>query len=74
MIGDHQYSRRCINCWFDKRFPLPKLSKKVIYLDQFVISNMMKQLDPNTPLSQRGHHAGFFQELLRHWTVYANFS
>ena len=65
MIGDHQYSRRCINCWFDKRFPLPKLSKKVIYLDQFVISNMMKQLDPNTPPSQRGHHAGFFQELFQ---------
>lgn len=63
MIGDHQYSRRCINCWFDQRFPLPKLNKKIIYLDQFVISNMMKQLDPNTPPAQRGHHAGFFLEL-----------
>lgn len=63
MIGNHQYSRRCITCWYDGRFPLPKLKKKVIYLDQFVISNMMKQLDPDSSESKKGPHAKFFQDL-----------
>lgn len=29
-------------------YPLPELNKKVIYLDQFAISNMMKALNPET--------------------------
>lgn len=33
---------------------LPRLNKKVIYLDQFVISNMMKALNPETKAYRKG--------------------
>lgn len=47
MICDRHYVRRCIHCWFDKSLPLPAVKKTIIYLDQFVLSNMMKELDPS---------------------------
>ena len=61
MICDRHYVRRCINCWFDQRIPLPPLEKKVIYLDQFVISNMMKELDPDRPATAKGIKGGFYR-------------
>ncbi|HWI64063.1 MAG TPA: hypothetical protein VNT75_19675 [Symbiobacteriaceae bacterium] len=45
-VGDHSYQRRCRHCWHTKSFRLPHLTKKVLYLDQFVISEMMKALNP----------------------------
>ncbi len=30
----------------DERFALPPIKKKVLYLDQFVVSNLMKVLHP----------------------------
>lgn len=45
MISGCGYTRRCRECWFTDRFELPKLSKKVIYLDQFAISEMMKAIN-----------------------------
>jgi len=64
-IGNHQYSRRCYTCGIITRYALPKLNKKVIYLDQFVISNIAKQLDPDSTDSKRGNHAKFFMELFQ---------
>ena len=61
MICDHHYVRRCISCWFDQRIKLPSLDKKIIYLDQFVISNMMKELDPDRPAEQKGIKGGFYR-------------
>lgn len=63
MIAERQYTRRCINCWFDKRYPLPPLRKKLIYVDQFVISNMMKELDPTAPAKAKGVKGGFYLTL-----------
>jgi hypothetical protein len=51
LIDDDRYLRRCRSCWHKQFFPLPKLRKKIIYLDQFVVSNLMK-LD--NPEFQRG--------------------
>ncbi|MFA5934202.1 MAG: hypothetical protein WC795_03230 [Candidatus Paceibacterota bacterium] len=45
MVSGHGYTRRCRECWFSDSFDLPKLSKKVIYLDQFAISEMMKAVN-----------------------------
>lgn len=51
VLGDH-YERRCALCgkphWTQPpaRYNLPPLDKKIIYLDQFAISNMMKALHP----------------------------
>jgi hypothetical protein len=46
VIGGLQYTRRCRECWHDDQYPLPPLCKKVIYLDQMVVSNMTKALHP----------------------------
>ena len=43
--GVNSYSRECINCGHTEDYPLPKIRKKIIYLDQFVISNLVKLLD-----------------------------
>lgn len=40
-IEDHHYSRRCKSCWHTVRYKLPSISKKLIYLDQFAISNLL---------------------------------
>lgn len=62
MITDNAYLRRCRECFYPHpargdsmiRFALPKLNKKVIYIDQFAISNMMKALNPQTKAYQKG--------------------
>jgi hypothetical protein len=63
MMAERHFLRRCTNCWLDKRVPLPPITKRVIYLDQFVISNMMKELDPDTPDSAKGVKGGFYLTL-----------
>jgi hypothetical protein len=52
IVGGRSYQRRCRNCWHGARFALPDLSRKVLYVDQFVISNMMKALDGTHPRHQ----------------------
>ena len=39
------YRRRCRACWHGAEFPLWPLSRKIIYIDQFAISDMMKTLN-----------------------------
>jgi hypothetical protein len=46
MIGGVRYTRRCRECWHTDHYTLPPLEKKVIYLDQMVISHMTKALHP----------------------------
>ncbi len=43
------YIKKCLNCKCVKRLALPKIVKKIIYLDQFVISDIAKSLDLNHP-------------------------
>jgi hypothetical protein len=62
-IFDHHYTRRCKHCTHDVDLLLPPLNKKVIYLDQFVISNMMKELDPASPSLAKGVNNGFYRVL-----------
>jgi hypothetical protein len=64
MICDRRYVRRCIHCWFDQSFGLPAIKKRIIYLDQFVISNMMKELDASDP-AMHGFYHGLFAKLDR---------
>jgi len=45
MIGGQRYTRRCRECWFTESYKLPELNKKIIYLDQFAISDMMKAVN-----------------------------
>jgi hypothetical protein len=48
-IDGNTYSRRCRNCWLTERFSLPQINKKIIYLDQFAVSDMMKSLNTKHP-------------------------
>ena len=60
MICDYHYCRRCKECFFPRgtepaaSYPLPELNKKIIYVDQFAISNMMKALNPKTKTHKKG--------------------
>ncbi|MGB9075186.1 MAG: hypothetical protein WCC22_21300 [Terriglobales bacterium] len=46
IISGSNLMRRCRDCWHKQDYELPKLRKKIIYLDQFVISNLMKLKNP----------------------------
>jgi Zn ribbon nucleic-acid-binding protein len=41
-VGGSSMTRRCVRCGHKAQYELPKLSKKVIYLDQNAISNVFK--------------------------------
>ena len=52
-VRHHRYTRRCRACWHTDEYPLPPVLKKIVYLDQFAITNLMyvhtkaeKRLDP----------------------------
>jgi hypothetical protein len=68
-IFRHGYSRRCRNCLFPKgdepsvTYPLPELDKKVIYIDQLAISNMMKTLNPGAKAHKRTRTDPFWLRL-----------
>jgi hypothetical protein len=62
-ISGSQYTRRCRDCWKTADFRLPKLRKKIIYLDQFVISNLVKLKNPTTPAQALLAADPFWQEL-----------
>lgn len=47
LIGNNRYTRRCRECRFDQSYSLPSLDKKIIYIDQFLISNIAKALNKN---------------------------
>ena len=53
-ICEQHYIRKCRSCGYKASYSLPQLNKKVIYLDQFAISNMMKAINPNTKAFQKG--------------------
>ena len=59
-IFKSHYTRRCKNCLYPKGsespayYYLPPLNKKIVYIDQFAISNMMKILNPRTKAFNKG--------------------
>jgi hypothetical protein len=69
MIRDDHYCRRCRDCFYPggheraATYPLPPLNKKIIYIDQFAISNMMISLNPATKAHQKGRVDPFWNAL-----------
>ena len=45
-VSDNVHARRCRNCFHDEEERLPPLAKKLVYLDQMVVSDIAKKLDP----------------------------
>ena len=64
-IHDNSYTRRCRSrsCWHTLTLALPELRKRVIYLDQFVFSNIMKTMSPETPGHKRAKAEPLWTEL-----------
>lgn len=68
-IHSHSYTRRCRECYFPKggetpvRYKLPLLNKKIVYLDQNIISEMMKTLNPKTSAYQKGCVPKFWKDI-----------
>lgn len=63
-VSDHSYTRRCKQCLASRPFRLPPLDRKIIYLDQFAISDLMKAGDPDSKARREGRLPPFWQELL----------
>lgn len=57
------YSRRCRNCLKSLRFNLPTLKKKIVYLDQMAISEMMKLLNPNIKADRKARVKPIWRQL-----------
>ena len=63
-IGGRGYTRRCRRCWYSSRYPvLSTLQKKVIYVDQFAISNMMEAIDVTAKAHDRAAADPFWLSL-----------
>lgn len=69
IVCDNHYIRRCNNCQFPSgfessaKFLLPKLDKKIIYIDQMAISNMMKALNSKMKSHMKVRTETFWIEL-----------
>jgi hypothetical protein len=65
MVSGNHFVRRCREkaCWYTQRINLPEIKKKIIYLDQFAISNMMKALNPEVKGHERAAADPFWREL-----------
>ena len=66
-VAPDHYLRKCKQCLHPtgggEPFPLPRLQKKVIYLDQLLISEMMKAANANTKAHKSGKTDEFWQLL-----------
>jgi hypothetical protein len=68
-VGRHRLLRRCRNCMGDSEEALPSISKRVLYLDQFAISNMMKSVDTRAPGHERVREQPEWLELYKRLDV-----
>lgn len=68
-IEDNQYTRKCKKCLYPQQeepdviYALPELNKKIIYIDQNAISDMMKSLNPEAEAFKQGRIDNFWKEL-----------
>lgn len=62
-VHGHMYRRRCRACWHGQEVPLWPLSRKIIYIDQFAISDMMKTLNSEHPRHQAARRNPFWLQL-----------
>jgi len=62
-VSDTRCERRCRACWHTAPVRLPKLKKKIVYVDQFAYSNIMKMLCPDVQGHERAASDPFWKEL-----------
>lgn len=66
-IYDKRYIRECKTCWHHEDIKLPAIIKKIVYIDQFALSEMMKALHegPGSEGQKRKKWFEFFERLDR---------
>lgn len=62
-VGDTRCERRCRACWHTATVYLPEIKKKIVYVDQFAFSNMVKFLSPEIKGHERAAAEPFWKEL-----------
>lgn len=62
-VGDTRCERRCRACWHTATVYLPEIKKKIVYVDQFAFSNIMKVLSPDMKGHERATAEPFWKEL-----------
>jgi len=62
-VSDTRCERRCRSCWYRGTVRLPEIKKKIIYIDQFAFSNIMKVLSPEVKGHERATSEPFWKEL-----------
>jgi hypothetical protein len=62
-VGDTRCERRCRACWHTATVHLPEITKKIVYIDQFAFSNIMKVLSPEVKGHERTAAEPFWREL-----------
>ena len=68
-IHSERYTRRCRECWHTITIELPPIKKRVVYLDQSAISNMMKTLNPEVKGHKRTTEQKFWIRLFEHLEI-----
>lgn len=56
-------ARRCRACWNTATVHLPEIQKKIVYVDQFAFSNIMKLLSPEVKGHERAAAEPFWKQL-----------
>jgi hypothetical protein len=64
-VSDIRCERRCRACFHRGTIYLPKIRKKIIYIDQFVFSNFVKVLDPEIDGHERAASDPFWKQLFQ---------
>jgi len=62
-VSDIRCRRRCRACWHVATVYLPKIKKRIVYVDQFAFSNIMKFLSPEAKGHERATAEPFWKEL-----------
>jgi len=62
-VSDTRCVRRCRACWHTATVYLPEIRKKIVYVDQFTFSNIMKFLSPEVKGHERAAAEPFWKEL-----------
>lgn len=65
MVLETGYMKRCRKCRHTETYPLPPLKKKLIYLDQMAVSNMMLALNPDTDEARKRRVDPFWKDLFK---------
>lgn len=62
-VSDKQCHRRCRACFHSGTVYLPEIKKKIVYIDQFAFSNIMKTLSPEVHGHETATSQSFWKEL-----------